>query len=84
MTSPFEQPSLFPATELGKTLAAVREVITGKWLAPHEIWEALKRSGIHISAEATTARIRDLSKPQFGAHRVLKRRTKTYFEYSIQ
>jgi hypothetical protein len=78
------QPSLFPPTDLGKTLTAVREAIDGKWLAPHEIWEALKRSGIHISAEATTARIRDLRKPQFGAHKVVKRRTKTYFEYSIQ
>jgi hypothetical protein len=57
----------------------------GEWLAPHEIELQLKLSGVHISSAAVSSRMRDLRKPQYGRHKLVKRmRPGTgYFEYTI-
>jgi hypothetical protein len=57
----------------------------GIWYAPHEVQLQLRLLGCHVSSEATTARMRDLRKPQYGRHKLVKRmRPGTgYFEYCI-
>lgn len=57
----------------------------GVWYAPHEVNLQLRLLGCHVSAEATTARMRDLRKEQYGRHNLVKRRrTGTdYYEYCI-
>lgn len=65
--------------------AIIRTVLSGRWLAPHDIGQRLWNAGCPISPESVTARVRDLRKPQYGRHTVDKRRRKgtTYYEYSI-
>jgi hypothetical protein len=57
----------------------------GVWYAPHEVHLQLKLVGCHISADSTSSRMRDLRKPKYGRHKLVKRpRNGTkYFEYSI-
>lgn len=65
----------------------IRELLSrGVWYAPHEIRLQLTLMGCHVSAEATTARVRDLRKLPFGRHKVVKRkRTGTdYYEYKVE
>lgn len=56
------------------------------WYAPHEVQLQLRLLGCHVSPEATTARMRDLRKPQYGRNKLVKRmRPGTgYFEYRIE
>lgn len=63
----------------------IRNVLIGRWLAPHEVRSRLWERDFPISPEATTARMRDLRKLQFGGHNVIKRRRPgtRYYEYSI-
>lgn len=55
------------------------------YYAPHEVQLQLTLCGCHVSPEATTARMRDLRKPQYGRHNLVKRVRKGtgYFEYCI-
>lgn len=65
---------------------AIYELLSrGVWYAPHEVQLQLRLLGCHVSPEATTARMRDLRKPQYGAYKLVKRpRSGTgYFEYTI-
>lgn len=57
----------------------------GIWYCPHEVQLQLRLLGCHVSPEATTARMRDLRKPQYGGHDLVKRRRAgtDYFEYSV-
>ena len=64
----------------------IRKLLSqGRWLAPHEVRGILWNHACPISPEATTARIRDLRKPQYGRLTVAKRRRPgtRYYEYSI-
>jgi hypothetical protein len=58
----------------------------GIWYAPHEVRLQLQLVGCHVSPEATTARMRDLRKPQYGRHCLVKRRRQgtDYFEYRVE
>lgn len=65
---------------------AIYELLSrGVYYAPHEVQLQLRLLGCHVSPEATTARMRDLRKPQYGQHKLVKRtRPGTgYFEYTI-
>lgn len=57
----------------------------GTWYAPHEVNIQLRLQGCHVSAEATTARMRDLRKVDYGSHNLAKRRRAgtDYFEYRV-
>lgn len=63
----------------------VSALTDGRWLAPHEIELQLKLSGVHISSAAVSSRMRDLRKPQYGRHSLVKRKRPGtgYFEYCI-
>jgi hypothetical protein len=66
---------------------AIRELLNrGVWYAPHEVNLQLRLLGCHVSAEATTARMRDLRKSQYGGHDMVKRRRAgtDYYEYRIE
>jgi hypothetical protein len=58
----------------------------GIWYAPHEVQLQLRLLGCHVSPEATTARMRDLRKPQYGRHNLVKRKRNgtDYYEYRIE
>lgn len=58
----------------------------GLWYAPHEVNMQLRLQGLHVSPEATTARMRDLRKVEYGAHCLKKRKREgtDYFEYRIE
>lgn len=55
----------------------------GVWYANHEIYLQLKLQGCHVSADAASARKRDLRKPRFGRWDIRKRRREgtEYYEY---
>ena len=57
----------------------------GRWLAPHELELELKLHGIYIFPTAVTSRARDLRKPRYGRHCLIKRKRKgtDYYEYRI-
>lgn len=63
----------------------LRTLTQGTWHAPHEVLLILKLCGCHVSAEATTARMRDLRKAKHGRHILGKRIRKGtgYYEYRI-
>ena len=58
----------------------------GDWWMPYEICANFKGwMGIMASESSITARLRDLRKPQYGAHNIEKRRREgsTAFEYRL-
>jgi hypothetical protein len=58
---------------------------SGSWYAPHEVNMQLRLQGCHCSAEATTARMRELRKAKFGGY-ILKKQKRIgteYFEYRV-
>ena len=58
----------------------------GECYAPHEVQLQLRLVGCHVSPEATTARMRDLRKVEYGRHDLKKRKRlgTDYFEYWIE
>lgn len=58
----------------------------GLWYAPHEVNMQLRLQGCHVSPEATTARMRDLRKIEYGQHilRKRKRQGTDYYEYRVE
>jgi hypothetical protein len=70
------------------TTAAVRSLLlSGLALTPYEMQkETFAMTGIWSSDSTITARIRDMSKPQFGGHTVVKhaRPGSKAYEYSLQ
>jgi hypothetical protein len=67
--------------------AIILDLLSGfYWYVPHEVNIQLRLQGCHVSAEATTARMRDLRKKKYGAHHLVKRIRKgtDYFEYRIE
>lgn len=70
--------------ERSKTVEAVRKILMGRWLAPHTVHQMLLDIGHDtIAAEAMTARIRDLRKPQYGGFTVPKRWNGRCYEYTL-
>ncbi len=63
----------------------LKSLSRGLWLAPHEVEMELKCHGIYISPTAVTSRMRDVKKPQYGCHHLMKRKRKgtDYYEYRI-
>ena len=57
-----------------------------RWFMPWELCEAMQKLyDLRISDSSCTARLRDLRKPQYGAHNIEKRRREgsTAFEYRL-
>jgi hypothetical protein len=57
----------------------------GLWYAPHEIHREVRRMGVDLSPDSTSARTRELRNPRYGNHTVSRRRRAgtDYYEYSI-
>ena len=59
----------------------------GEWRTPYQMQKALEIStGLWHSDSAVTARIRDLRKPGYGAHNIVKRKREgsRSYEYRIE
>jgi hypothetical protein len=56
------------------------------WHVPHEVSAELRRNKYAGSYDAVTARMRDLRKPRYGSHDLVKRRRAgtDYFEYRVE
>ena len=68
---------------------AVRKAVSERWVTAYEAQRRVKAlTGTLVSESAVTARIRDLRKPQYGAHPVTCRyfarsKGKKVYEYGI-
>ena len=62
------------APKLSAHIAAVRSVMRSRsWITLREIELALMKRNIFIELQSVSARVRDLRKDKFGAHRVDRR-----------
>ena len=67
----------------GRVLGLIRD---RRWYEPWTICNCLRHSfGIYTSDSSVTARLRDLRKPRYGAHNIIKRRIpdSTAYEYRL-
>ena len=59
----------------------------GRWWCPWELCDEIRRTrSIRVSDSTVTARLRDLRKPEYGAHKVeiRKRHGSKAFEYRME
>lgn len=82
------QPDLFAYKPLGRQNAAVLRVMARRW--PRTEWwtlpalrDQLSDMGIPISEAGLSARIRDLRKPQYGGHTIVRRKNGSLWEYRL-
>lgn len=74
-------------SESDKARAIILEILSqGRWYAPHETYREIQLRGCDLSPDSSSARQRDLKKPKYGRHPVVKRRRAgtDYYEYQIQ